>query len=299
MAERKNERRGLGRGLSALMADIGVDASAAPEEPTASGNALRDMPIELILANPNQPRRVFDDSSLDDLAKSIREKGIVQPLVVRPSVTTPGSYEIVAGERRWRAAQKTQLSRLPVIVRDFNDLEVLEVAIIENIQREGLNAIDEALGYQQLIERFGHTQEKISEALGKSRSHIANTLRLLKLPDDVRSMVAHGRLSAGHARALVTAENPTELALKVVGQGLSVRETEALARQVQSATQSSPRQSPGKDADTRALEDELSAALGLPVSIEHKDGGNAGRVSIRYRTLNELDQICQLINSIR
>ena len=297
MNQRKNERRGLGRGLSALMADIGVDARV--NDPVVEGqpqrSALQTLPIDAIQANPEQPRRAFDERALEELSRSIQEKGIVQPLVVRPLAGQHGKFEIVAGERRWRAAQ---LARLGVLIRTFSDQEVLEVAIIENIQREGLNAIEEAAGYKQLIERFGHTQEKVADALGKSRSHIANLLRLLTLPQDVQNMVIAGTISAGHARALVTAPDPVALALKVAGEGLSVRETEDLARRVGHQPSHKRGDTRQKDADTKVLEDDLSANLGMSVVIDHRAGGE-GQVIIRYKTLDQLDQLCQLLSSVR
>lgn len=300
MVDRKSERRGLGRGLSALMADIGIDApnNDALGENRVSGSELQQLPVEAIIPNPGQPRRTFDDASLRELSESIREKGILQPIVVRPSQSQANVFEIVAGERRWRAAQLSQLKAVPAIVREFSDQETLEVAIVENIQREGLNAIEEAAGYRQLIDRFGHTQEKVADALGKSRSHIANLLRLLNLPEDVRNMVVAGTLSAGHARALITAENPTELALRVVGKGLSVRETEDLARKVSHQKRGAASENKQKDADTRALESDLSANLGMGVVIDHRAGGE-GQVTIRYQTLDQLDQLCQLLSSVR
>ena len=216
MSAKKAKSRGLGRGLSALMADVN------PEEggrvPTEARRPDLKVPIEKLKANPNQPRRTFLPEQLDELAASVKEKGIIQPLIVRS--TGADEYEIVAGERRWRAAQMAQLHDIPVIVRDFDDTEVLEVAIIENIQRADLNAVEEAAGYKQLMDRFGHTQEKLAEALGKSRSHIANLLRLLSLPMDVQALVIEGKISAGHARALITAENPSELAKQIVKEGL-------------------------------------------------------------------------------
>ena len=220
--EKKFDRRGLGRGLSALMADVNLDAPTAVSE-SRRGDLF--LPVEKIVPNPDQPRRDFHPDALKDLADSLRQKGVIQPLIVRRK-PDQDLYEIVAGERRWRAAQIAQLHELPVIVRDFSDSEVLEIAIIENIQRAELNSIEEALAYRQLMDRFGHTQEKIAEALSRSRSHIANLLRLLSLPDDVQQMVKSGTLSAGHARALITSGNATELALQVVGRGLSVRDTE-------------------------------------------------------------------------
>ena len=300
MNQRKNERRGLGRGLSALMADIGVDARV--NDPVVQGqpqrSALQTLPIDAIQANPEQPRRAFDERALEELSRSIQEKGIVQPLVVRPLAGQHGKFEIVAGERRWRAAQLARLGEVPVLIRIFSDQEVLEVAIIENIQREGLNAIEEAAGYKQLIERFGHTQEKVADALGKSRSHIANLLRLLTLPQDVQNMVIAGTISAGHARALVTAPDPVALALKVAGEGLSVRETEDLARRVGHQPSHKRGDTRQKDADTKVLEDDLSANLGMSVVIDHRAGGE-GQVIIRYKTLDQLDQLCQLLSSVR
>ena len=226
MADMK-KNRGLGRGLSALMADFGP-------EPTSSSNssARPDLivPVEKVFPNPDQPRRSFTDEHLRDLSASIKAKGIIQPLIVRKRSTGNGEYEIVAGERRWRAAQMAQLHEIPVLVRDFTDTEVLEVAIIENIQRADLNPVEEAAGFRQLMDKFGHTQEKLAEELGKSRSHIANLLRLLHLPADVQELLVEGKLSAGHARALITSDDPSGLAKQVVAQGLSVRATEALAK---------------------------------------------------------------------
>lgn len=298
MSDKKTERRVLGRGLSALMGEIGLDAGIGQPGPQAGPGVSSTMtPIEFLRANPNQPRRVFDDKALDELAQSVREKGILQPLIVRPITDATARYEIVAGERRWRAAQIAGLATVPVLVRDFDDREVLEIAIIENVQREGLSPIEEANGYVQLIEQFGHTQEKIASALGKSRSHIANVIRLLSLPAGVQSMVTLGKLSAGHARALITSADPVGLAEKVVGEGLSVRETEDLARRIAHAPrQVRPRGQ--KDADTRAIEDDLSANLGMMVVINHRVGGE-GELTIRYKTIDQLDQLCQLLSSVR
>lgn len=290
MTDKKAKPRGLGRGLSALMADVRPDA----DSPDAAPRSDMTVPIEKLSANPDQPRRSFDQEDLDDLANSIREKGIIQPLIVRP--VGSGAYQIVAGERRWRAAQRAQLHQVPVLVRNLDDTEVLEIAIIENIQRADLNALEEAVGYRQLMDRFGHTQERLSQALGKSRSHIANLLRLLTLPDDVQALVREGKLSAGHARALITSENPSELAQKVVRGALSVRATEAMVKKqlAGDAGQGKPtrKQPSEKDADTRALEGDLSAMLGMKVSIDHKPGGESGRVVISYETLDQLDDLC-------
>lgn len=300
MTDRKTERRGLGRGLSALMADVGLGPDmGAPGQPIASRrDVLSVVPTETVYPNPDQPRRRFDERALLELAESIKEKGVVQPLIVRTLAADRSGFEIVAGERRWRAAQMAGLAEIPVIVRQFDDREVLEIAIIENIQREGLNAIEEASSYRQLIDRFGHTQEKVAEALGKSRSHIANLLRLLTLPQEVQSMVIVGTLTPGHARALITAEDPVSLAAKVVGKGLSVRETEDLARAVSAAKGKPDRSLRRKDADTLALEQDLTASLGLAVAIEHSPDGR-GTVRIRYATLDQLDQLCQLFASVR
>ena len=290
------ERRGLGRGLSALMADVKFDTSGG-----MAGSRRADVlvPVEKLVPNPQQPRRDFPEAALQDLAASLRQKGVIQPLIVRPIVGTD-TFEIVAGERRWRAAQIAQLHELPVIVREFDDTEVLEVAIIENIQRADLNAMEEALGFRQLMDRFGHTQEKLAEALSKSRSHVANLLRLLTLPEDVQTLVREGKLSAGHARALITSPNPSALARRVISEGLSVRETERLAKAVSGKPQRKST-SPGgqeKDADTKALEADLSANLRMSVRIAHEAGGETGILSIRYNTLDDLDLLCRVLSDV-
>lgn len=295
MTDRKPERRGLGRGLSALMADVGADLALNTPEPAQPQRPDRLIPIEKLRPNPDQPRRRFDPESLAELSRSIAEKGVLQPLIVR---SAGDAFEIVAGERRWRAAQQARLHEVPVLVREFTDSEVLEIAIIENVQRAELSAMEEAAGYRQLIDRFGHTQEKIADALGKSRSHIANLLRLLTLPDSVQALVQDGSLTAGHARALITAPNPEALARKVIAEGLSVRQTEALARAVQPDSQRRNRPPAEKDTDTRVLEQDLSANLGMSVVIDHRAGGE-GQVIIRYKTLDQLDQLCQLLSSVR
>lgn len=300
MSAPPKKTRGLGRGLSALMADVGpVDGATTTSAPPRSAD--RRLPVEVLEPNPDQPRRDFAPEQLDSLAASIREKGVIQPLIVRPLPGDPERFQIVAGERRWRAAQMAQVHELPVLVRDFSDAEVLEIAIIENIQRADLNAVEEALGYKQLIDRFGHTQEKVAEALGKSRSHIANMLRLLSLPDEVLRFVRDGKLSAGHARALITLPNALELAREAVMKGLSVREVEKLARGAAgktgggtggSAGIGKPRGgAPAKDADTRQLEGDLSATIGMLVEIRHTTAGS-GEVVISYRDLAQLDELC-------
>lgn len=290
MTRRKPEGRGLGRGLSALIGDL-EDTQAE-----AGGRAGRVVPVDKVFPNPDQPRRRFAEDALEELAASIREKGIIQPLIVRPRPGKPQEYEIVAGERRWRAAQRAQLHEVPVIERDLADSEVLELAIVENIQRADLDPIDEAAGYRQLIDRFGHTQEALAAALGKSRSHIANCMRLLALPDEVQEFLRNGQLSAGHARALIPLENPSDLARDVIRRGLSVRETERLAQAAQGPK--APRRSASanpasaKDADTRALENDLAATLRMRVSIDHAAGQPGGRLSIQYRSLDDLDALC-------
>ncbi len=304
---RTPERRGLGRGLSALLGDIEeVDTAGPGADGAASAAAARPaavLPIERIRSNPDQPRRDFAERELNELAESIRQRGIIQPVVVRPDPRHPGDYQLVAGERRWRAAQRAQLHEVPVVVRELDDRTVLEVAIIENVQRTDLNPVEEAAGYAQLIERFGHTQEKLAEALGKSRSHIANLLRLLNLPDEVLAFLREGKLSMGHARALITADEPESLARKVVKEGLSVRQTEKLVAKPKGGESPKPAQRPSgkteKDADTKALEADLSAATGMTVTVDHRAGGEAGEVRISYKDFDDLDAICQLLNGGR
>jgi ParB family chromosome partitioning protein len=290
-------RKGLGRGLSALLADV----APAEETPRRASIPEASIPIERIRPNPNQPRRDFGERELEELAASIREKGVIQPLILRPHPVEPETWEIVAGERRWRAAQRAGVHALPAVVRSLDDTEVLELAIIENIQRADLNPLEEALGYRQLMDRFGHTQERLGEALGKSRSHIANLLRLLTLPEPVLDLVRDGSLTAGHARALVTAPAPETLARQVIDKGLSVRQTEQLVRAASTApsldpARPAPRSIGVKDADTRALEEDLTAALRLKVSIDHRPGAKSGELRIRYGTLEELDGLCQLLS---
>jgi len=292
----KQDKRGLGRGLSALMADL--DAPAAKSAETGEVRGQSSLPIERVHPNPDQPRRDFSRGDLEDLASSISEKGIIQPLIVRPDPGKPGDYQIVAGERRWRAAQIAKLHRVPVLIRDLDDMAVLEIAIIENVQRADLNVVEEALGYRQLMEKFGHTQEKMSAALGKSRSHIANILRLLTLPEDVQRLVREGSLTYGHARALITADDPMALARIVIGKGMSVRQTETLAKTGLSKRKREKARS-GKDSDTRALEADLSANLGMKVSIDHKAGTESGQLSISYKTLDDLDDLCRLLSAMR
>lgn len=275
----------LGRGLAALIGDMGsLEATRLVE----NGSARR-LPVDFLIANRANPRRDFDPDQLDELTNSIREKGVMQPLLVRPT-TDPNQFEIIAGERRWRASQRAGLNEVPVIVRDVDDKEALELAIIENVQRVDLNPLEEAMGYGQLIDQFDYTQQDLAQVIGKSRSHVANTLRLLKLPQDVRDMLSRGELTAGHARTLITADDPAAMARRIVGGGLSVREAEALNQRESQAPRKKPAEPDSKDADTSALEKRLSDVLGLHVTIDHKDQG--GRLEIRYRTLEQLDGIC-------
>jgi len=285
-------KRGLGRGLSALMADVRGEGDEAP----AARSAERRVPIEQLRPNRNQPRRHFDQAELEELAASIRELGIIQPLVVREA---GDGYEIVAGERRWRAAQMAQLHDVPVVIRSYDDHEVLQIAIVENVQRANLNPIDEAHAYQMLMEQYGQSQEQVADAVGKSRSHVANLVRLLQLPPRIRTMLTEGSLTAGHARALIGAEGAEELADRIVRRGMSVRDVESLVRGHKPATARSRPAQGGKDADTLALEGDLSASLGLPVDIDHKPGTQGGTMAIRYSNFEDLDRLCQLLSGVR
>ena len=292
--DKKQDRRGLGRGLSALMADVNMDAARGGMDPVRAPDSV--LPIENIFPNPNQPRRSFDADALAELAASIRAKGVIQPLIVRPAAN--GKYEIVAGERRWRASQLANLHQLPVIIRDFSDVEMLEIAIIENIQRADLNPLDEAEAYRQLMDKFGHTQEKIAEGLSRSRSHIANLLRLLNLPSDVQEMVRSGILSSGHARALVGNPDASSLAKDIIARGLSVRSVEDMVRKPAKQTKSPRTAVGGKDADTRALEGDLSASLKMAVDIRHDTNGQGGILEVKYTSLDDLDLLCRALSQV-
>jgi len=290
MARTPKKSRGLGRGLSALMSDVNAEGGSegTPKRPDMV------LPIEQIHPNPDQPRRHFAQDALLELSGSIAERGIIQPLIVR---AIDDGYEIVAGERRWRAAQMAKLHEVPVLVRDYNDTEVLEIAIIENIQRADLSPIDEGAGYKQLMEKFGHTQDKLAQALGKSRSHIANLMRLLNLPQEVQEYVTLGLLSAGHARALVGHEDATILAREIVHKKLSVRQAEALAKKGLGG-QAAPRTAPKakKDADTVQIEKELSAQLRMKVTIDHQGEAEGGKMTISYRSLDQLDDLLRALS---
>jgi len=300
--EDKPRSRGLGRGLSALLGE-GEAVDAAREMESAADGAsrslsgVRTIPIELIEPNPDQPRKTFNEAELSELAESIAEKGLIQPLLVRPMPGATERYQIVAGERRWRAAQKARLHEAPCVVRELTDRETLEIAIVENVQRSDLNAVEEARALRQLVESFGHTQEDVARALGKSRAHVANTLRLLALPSKVLDRLAAGEISAGHARAVATAPDPVALVDEIVAKGLSVRAAEALARKSSGRSERKGGAQPPrseKDADTRALEADLAARLGLDVEIVH--AGERGEVRVRFETLEQLDEICRRLS---
>lgn len=286
-------KKRLGRGLAALIGEM----DRVPDEAVAPVATLdRQIPIEFIARNPRNPRRLFTESDLEDLTNSIREHGIVQPVVVRLAKDSADRYELIAGERRWRAAQRAGLTTVPVIIREVDDRVALELAIIENVQRADLNPLEEGMGYQQLIDDHEYTQADLAQVIGKSRSHVANTLRLLKLPEPVRDMITNGSLSAGHARTLITADNPAALADKIVRDGLSVRQAEALA-QGEGGKQQSPKAKAAdeKDADTQALEKLLSDVMGMRVTVNHLNKG--GDVRIHYTTLEQLDEICQRLQN--
>ncbi len=292
----KRPRPGLGRGLGALLGDMAREAPIRPgDQPTPGG--VRMLPVGSLSPHPDQPRRHFEEAALDELAASIAARGLIQPIVVRPHGK---DYQIVAGERRWRAAQRARLHEVPVVVRDFDDAQTLEVALIENIQRQDLNAIEEAQAYQRLAGEFGHTQEALAKIVHKSRSHVANLLRLLELPDTVQSQVVSGALSMGHARALLGASEVESLADQVIARGLSVRETEKLTREAKGGGRKAasgdkgstkPSGQDAADADIAALEGQLADLLGLSVRIAHGEKG--GTLTLSYSTLDQLDMVCQ------
>ena len=278
-------RQPLGRGLDAL---FGAGARAAGE-----GGTVREVAIELIRPGAFQPRRRFEEAELDALAQSVRDKGVLQPLLVRPVDEAEAAFELIAGERRWRAAQRAGLHRVPVLVRALGDVEVLEVALIENLQREDLSVLEEAEAYRRLMQEFGRTQANLADAVGKSRSHIANTLRLLGLPEAVRRRLEEGALTAGHARALLAAEDPATLAAEIVRRGLNVRMTERLVQHRVARSRSGARQ--GRDANTAALERDLGNLLGLRVTIAAKPRG--GALTLHYRDLDQLDRLLALLRA--
>ncbi|CCW19889.1 Chromosome (plasmid) partitioning protein ParB / Stage 0 sporulation protein J [Sphingobium indicum BiD32] len=290
---------GLGRGLSALLGDVAREEPVAPSAPSPSGKAIQSIEVALIQPHPEQPRRHFDEGALQELAESIAKRGIIQPIIVRPH---GGGFQIVAGERRWRAAQRAHLHRIPAIVRDFDEAETLEIALIENIQREDLNPIEEAEAYRKLIAEFNHSQEALGRLVGKSRSHVANLMRLLDLPATVQQQVVEQKISMGHARALIGAPDCEALARRVEQKGLSVRDTEQLVRRVKKGEDAPAARRGGgsgdKDADIAALEQHLADILGLKVDIDHVSGAG-GTLSLRYSTLDQLDMLCQRLSGER
>jgi len=296
------DKRGLGRGLSALMGEEDAPPKKKESAPVPAAEATRppteqlEIPVEYLEPNPFQPRRTFTEDDLKDLTASVKERGIIQPIIVRPKPGAEGRFQIIAGERRWRAAQRAQLHEVPVRIKDFDDAQALEIAIVENVQRADLNPVEEARGYRQLMDDFNYTQDALGKFIGKSRSHIANTLRLLTLPEGVQVMLADGRLSAGHGRALIGADDVMALANEIVKKGLSVREAEALAKRGNESGKASGKSGKSaakaqKDADTKALEQRLSNSIGMKVEIDHK--GEKGAVTIHYRSLEQLDDICK------
>lgn len=296
----RRAKSGLGRGLNALLGDVAQDERDTSETGTARG-AVRMIPVSAIAPHPEQPRRHFDEAALDELAASIAQRGVIQPIIVRPH---GHDFQIVAGERRWRAAQRARLHEVPVVVRDYTDSETLQIALLENIQRQDLNAIEEARAYQRLLDEFGHTQEELARAVHKSRSHVANLLRLLDLPPEVQAQVVEGKLAMGHARALVGAANPVALAEQVLAQGLSVRQTEKLASHDKHGAPTSrggaPRQAQrastgAGSADIEALERQLADLLGLRVTIAFNDDGR-GSITLDYSSLEQLDMVCQRLS---
>ncbi|MDB3882020.1 ParB/RepB/Spo0J family partition protein [Amylibacter sp.] len=289
---KKKDRKGLGRGLSALMADIDRDTKITSN--TVSNTSSNMLPIEKVIANPNQPRQDFNKEDLEDLTQSIASRGIIQPIIVRVSKENNDLYQIVAGERRWRAAQKAQLHEVPVVVRDFTDEELLEVAIIENVQRSNLNPVEEALAYKALIDNFNYTQEQVATGLGKSRSYIANLLRLLNLPEKVLKYVRVGSLSSGHARTLVGHKQALALANIMIEENMSVREAEIYVKQ-RLDRKNLNKKINRKDADTRALEADLFTNIKMKVSIDHKEIKGSGKLIISYKNLDELDKLCSIL----
>ena len=289
MTDRRPRVTGLGRGLNALLGEIAREAPVGGEQAEAAG--VRTLPVASLSPHPNQPRRHFDDAHLDELAGSIAARGMIQPIVVRPH---GHGYQIVAGERRWRAAQRARLHEVPVVVRDFDEAQTLEIALVENIQRQDLNAIEEAQAYQRLAQDYGHTQEALAGIVHKSRSHVANLLRLLELPEPVQARVVDGSLTMGHARALLGARDVEGLAEQVVARGLSVRDTEKLTRDAKGSKpdgRTRDREQRAPDADIAALERQLADLLGVAVRVSH--GPDGGTLTLGYSTLDQLDMLCQ------
>jgi ParB family transcriptional regulator, chromosome partitioning protein len=300
--EAKSKPARLGRGLSALMGEVdAVGASSDKELSAKPGVASNEIDIDLIRRNPAQPRRTFDEGALNELAESLKSKGVLQAILVRPDPKEKGKFQIIAGERRWRAAKIAGLKSIPALVRDIDELELLEIGIIENVQRADLNPIEEAEAYEALMKRFGRTQDSLANSVGKSRVHIANTLRLLQLPESARAFVRDGKLSAGHARAALGAPDPEALIRLAAEKGLSVRDVEAKAKEAREGgpveTKSAKQMADEKDVDTEALEADLTRTLGLAVDIRH--GKNGGELRIQYRDLEQLDDVCRRLTAKR
>ena len=293
--ESKQKQSRLGRGLSALIGEVEATAPPPQEKGAPAGSGVNEIPIDHIRRNPAQPRRTFDDTALQELADSIKAKGVLQAILVRPDPKDSGKYQIIAGERRWRAAKLAGLGAIPAVVRNLDELELLEIGIIENVQRSDLNPIEEAEAYEALMKRFGRTQDSLASSVGKSRVHITNTLRLLQLPEAARAYVRAGKVSAGHARAALGAPDPEALIEMAAEKGLSVREVEALAKGARDGgeleTKSAKARAEEKDVDTEALEADLMRQIGLPVDIRH--GKNGGELRIKYRDLEQLDDVCR------
>jgi len=297
MSPAEPPRKGLGKGLSALLGGS-ASAPAAIAASAPGGGAPRAapmVPIAQISPGRYQPRRVFDPDEIEALAQSVRNQGVLQPILVRRVSVDPPRYELIAGERRWRAAQAARLHEIPAVVKDLSDREALEAALVENIQRQDLSPLEEAEAFSRLAAEFGHTQEAIGLALGKSRAHVANTIRLLGLPDAVKEMLGRREIDAGHARVLLTAADPLGLARRIVAEGLTVRQAEALAREARQQPRGRPARRGGelRDADTRAMEKRLEEATGLKVALQHKRGGDSGSVTFRYSTLDQFDDLVQ------
>jgi ParB family transcriptional regulator, chromosome partitioning protein len=286
MAEEARSR--LGRGLASLIGDVGGEQAKAER-----ARAQRRVPIEFLKPNPRNPRKNFVDAELDELAESIRQHGVIQPIVARPVRGAPDHFEIIAGERRWRAAQRAGLHDVPIVPVEVSDNDALQIMIVENVQREDLNAMEEARGYHLLVDEFKHSVEDVAKAVGKSRSHVANMMRLTKLPNDVQEMISSGKLSAGHARALIGLADPSQAAARVIDEALSVRQTEALAHEAGVPSRKPRVEKAKSDPNMLALEKRLSDAMGLKVSVDHKDPG--GTVQIHYRTLEQFDEIVRRI----
>jgi ParB family chromosome partitioning protein len=286
MAEEARSR--LGRGLASLIGDVGGESAKAER-----ARAQRRVPIEFLKPNPRNPRKSFIDSELDELAESIRQHGVIQPIVARPVRGVPDNFEIIAGERRWRAAQRAGLHDVPIVPVEVSDNDALQIMIVENVQREDLNAMEEARGYHLLVDEFKHSVEDVAKAVGKSRSHVANMMRLTKLPSDVQDFISSGKLSAGHARALIGVGEPSHAAARVIAEGLSVRQTEALAHEAGVPVRKARTEKSKADPNMLALEKRLSDAMGLKVTVDHRDP--AGTVHIHYRTLEQFDEIVRRI----